>query len=251
MRTNRIIDATVDEVEEAKLTAVELSGGRNSDGVLDLFYSDSLDDVENGIRRLNEMSSVSWLLSALLLYTLVYNQDLYRQSGLDWAQYSAQARKRLGMEKRDVTEQLSAARFFIKNHKSLVKAGWKVNGSIRKLARAEFAVELSGSVEQTIRHIVSDTWSDFNAWYSSFKVLPAPSGISRNDIDVKGFKIRGVEAVKISEELPAEDRRKVYGYIEKIFQILRNGDEPAIIDVYDKKEAARLERLRDKARGER
>lgn len=73
----------------------------------------------------------------------------------------------------------------------------------------------------------------------------------RNDIEVDGFKIKGVEAVKISEDLPLVDRKRMHCYIEKIFEILKRGDEPAIIDVYDKKEAARLERLRDKARGER
>ncbi len=121
----------------------------------------------------------------------------------------------------------------------------------RKLARAEIALELSGDLDKTVRHIASDSWPKFNKWYSSYKIKVVEQDYKRDDIDVDGFKIRGIEAVTISERLPAEDRKKMRGYIERIFEILKRGDEPAIIDVYDKKEAARLERLRDKARGER
>ena len=119
------------------------------------------------------------------------------------------------------------------------------------MARAEIALELSGDLDKTVRHIASDSWPKFNKWYSSYKIKVVEQDYKRDDIDVDGFKIRGIEAVTISERLPAEDRKKMRGYIERIFEILKRGDEPAIIDVYDKKEAARLERLRDKARGER
>lgn len=55
----------------------------------------------------------------------------------------------------------------------------------------------------------------------------------------------------MSENISPADRELYSTYIRQIFEILKNGDEPAIISVYDKNEATRLEHLRDKARSER
>ena len=83
-RVNKIIDATVDEVEAAKETAVVLMQGNTSVDALDLFYNDNLEFIENGNRNLNDYSNKAWLLSSILLYTLIYNKGLYVQSGLSW-----------------------------------------------------------------------------------------------------------------------------------------------------------------------
>lgn len=249
-RVTEFIDASVDEVEEAKSTAITLLHGNAPADATELFFSDDLEEIEKGIRQLNEFSNKSWLLSAILLYTLIYNKNLYLQSGLTWKDYSAGARERLGLDPRDITEQLSAARFFIRNHKALERAGFNPVGANRKLARAELATELCGDRYETIKHLASDSWTEFNAWYSSFKAKPRAVEYKRDDIEIKQdkFYIKGVEAVSVSEQIPEEDREKINDYIYKIFDALRKGYEPAIIDVYDKKEANRLVLLRDKER---
>lgn len=253
MRITKVIDATVDQVESAKETAVALIGDNSSRNALDLFYTEDLSEVEDGIKRLNEFSSKSWLLSSILLYTLIYNKGFYEQSGLEWAEYAKQSRQRLGIDQRDITEQLSAARFFIRNHKALEKAGFNPLGSNAKLARAELALELTGSVDMVIEHIVSDTWRDFKEWYQSFKPsksLPKPNECRRDDIsfDDGRFTIGGVDAVTVSDRIPEADRQRLLGYLSTIFKSMALGYEPAIIPVYDKKEAAIMPRLRDKFR---
>lgn len=256
MRVTKPIDATVDMTESAKQTAVALIGVTNTKNVMDLFFSDNLREVENGIRQLNEFSSKSYLLSAILLHSIVYSKTLYEQSGLDWPEYAKQSRERLGLDPRDVSQYLSAARFFIKYHETLARKGFNPNGSILKLARAELAVELCGSVDEVIEHIISDSWWDFKTWYQSFKpskALPQPTEYKRDDIGFKGnkFTIGGIEAVKISDEINDGDRLRLQGYMKTIFEAIARGYEPAIIPVYDKKEAASLERLRDKNRAKK
>lgn len=252
MRTNKIIDASIDEVESAKETAVALMQGNTSIDAMDLFYVEDLEYIETGIKKLNDYSDKAWLLSSILLYTLVYNKGLYTQSGLSWADYSRASRERLGLEQRDITEQLSAARFFIMNHKELERQGFDPVGNNRKLARAELATELCGDVHEVIKHLVNDTWREYNDWYSSFKdesALP-PSDIKREDVQIKDnkFYIGKVEAVKVSNKVPEQDRIRLEKYVTEIFDALRKGYEPAIVPVYDEKEAKVLTKLRDKYR---
>lgn len=247
----KIINASIDEIEAAKETAVSLISDSNITTAIELFYSENLDEIESGIKRLNDFSNKSWLLSSILLYTLIYNRDLYRQSGLSWSEYSKQARERLGLDPRDITEQLSAARFFIMNHNALERAGFNPIGSNRKLSYAELATELCGDVNMTITHIVNDTWKDFKDWYSQYKQKKAlPQELKRPDVQINGdkFIINGIEAVKIDDSIPSNDKARLTEYIKQIFEAIQQGYEPAIVPVYDKKEAMLLPRLRDKYR---
>ena len=252
MRVTRTIDATVDELEDAKKSAFLLVGNTSATKALDLFRSQNLSELEQEIKNLNTFSAKAWLLSSMLLYTLVCNAELYRQSGLDWFHYSRQTRERLGLDNREITEQLGAARFFIKNHKKLVQKGFQPNGNNKKLARAELAQKLCGSVDETISHIVSDTWEEFKAWYTSFKPVKKieQTASSRPDIKVEGekFIIGDEEAVTVSDNLSQSDKKRLNDYIKAIFKIMAAGYEPTIVAAYKKKEAALMPKLRDKSR---
>ena len=254
MRTNKIIDATFDEVQSAKETAISLmEGSIVQQTAEDLFFTDNLVEVETGLKKLNDFSNKSWLLSAIILYTLIYNKGLYEQSGLSWEDYSKQARERIGIEPRDITEQLSASRFFIQHHAELERQGFEPTGNNRKLARAELATELSGDVHEVIKHLVKDTWADFKDWYTSFKSskkIEAPTEYKRKDIDIKGNRvyIQGIEAVKVSDKIPPQDKERIEKYIGQIFESIRLGYEPAIVQCYDEREARNLVNLRDKYR---
>ena len=253
MAKNKIIDATQDEVQIAKESALALvQGSMVQQTAEDLFYTDNLEEVERGLKSLNEFSSKAWLLSAIILYTIIYNNELYTQSGLAWDEYSKQARERIGLDQRDISEQLSSARFYIKHFEELQRQGYDASGSSRKLARAELATELSGDVHAVIKHLVKDSFSEFKDWYSSFniKAIQAPMDIKRPDIEVKGKKvyIQGIEAVKISERIPQGDKDRLEKYITQIFDAMRKGLEPAIVECYDDKEARVLTKLRDKYR---
>ncbi len=251
MRTNKIIDASIDEVESAKETAVALMQGNTSVDALDLFYTDDLEYIENGIKKLNDYSNKSWLLSSILLYTLVYNKGLYTQSGLSWEEYSKASRERLGLEQRDITEQLSAARFFIINHEELQRQGFDPVGNNRKLARAELATDLCGDIHEVIKHLVNDTWSEYNEWYSSYKPRKTNwDDIKNDEIEFNDSKIiiKGKTAVSFSKSIPEEYKARLEKYFEQIVKSIRQGYEPAIISVYDEKEAKVLTKLRDKYR---
>lgn len=247
----RIDDYDQDSLERAKSIVVELTKDSASVNPLDLFYSDNLEEVESGIKHLNDYSSKCWILSGLALYSLIYEKNLWQQSGLSWSEYTHQTTARLGLDSRDVSEQLAGARFFIRNRVQLLNAGWTTKVSNRNLARAELAVELSGSVEETIKHLVNDSVKDFQSWYQSFKVLPSVEPIDkRPDIVIEkgGIKINGINAVIISQELPENERTQIEGYLTQIYKAIKAGDIPAIVPVYDEKEAKQLINFRDKNR---
>lgn len=253
MRVTRAIDATHDEVESAKQSALQLMGSQKE--TMDLFYASDLEDIEKGIKRLNEFSSKSWLVSALLLYTMIFNNSLYRDSGLDWRHYTQQARERLGLDNRDITDQLCAARFFIRHHEKMEKAGFDFQHiSTSKLARAELAFSLCKNANEVIKKLVeTKSFAEFREWYQSLK--PAKKLLDndriRKEIEPKKFSINGIRAVEISADIPEDDQLRLKNYIKEIMEVMAGGYEPAIIPVYDKKEAKALVSLRDKRRRER
>lgn len=246
-----IDDFEKDSLERAKEIVVQLSEGQTNINVLDLFYSDNLEEIEHGIKALNDYSSKAWLLSGLALYSLIYEKDLWQQSGLTWGEYTHQTSARLGLDSVTVSEQLASARFFVKYRAKLLNAGWTTKVANRNLARAEVAVECSGSVDETIEHLVNDSTRDFQKWYQSFKILPPPEVEDKRPdivIEKSGIKINGINAVTISSELPENERTLLEGYLQQIYKAIKAGDVPAIVPVYDEKEARLLMNLRDKHR---
>ena len=251
-RPTRTIDATSDEVETAKETAISLMQESSVQQMAqDLFFTDNLVEIETGIKRLNEFSNRSWILSGIILYSLIYDKGLYTQSGLSWEQYQTDAKRRIGLDIRDITEQLSAARFFIQNHAELERKGFNPSGNNRKLARAESATKLCGDVHLTIEHLCNDTWKEFNEWYSSYKPKKAlPVEIKNDEIDFKDSKIyiKGKPAVTFSKDVPDEYKQRLEKYMNQIVDAIRQGYEPAIVPVYDEREGRNLVNLRDKYR---
>ncbi len=256
MNYTKPIDATVDQVEKAKQLAIKLTNSEfgTQKEILNLFYSRKLTEVESGIRKLNEVSDTCWLLAAILLHSIVYDQNLYTQSKLEWSEYISDSRKRLGLDQRDITEQLAAARFFIQHFDELNKAKWKPLGNCRKLARAELALRLSGNLEETVQHLVNDSWRDFKDWYSAYKLPKAlPFDDKRPDIQLsrKGVLIDGKPLFTIGKGISNEERNRFYEYAARIYEAIKHGNEPAIIEVYDKKEEKRLQQLLAKDRKSR
>lgn len=130
------------------------------------------------------------------------NKKVYKTFSVSWSEYQAESRKRLGIEKRDVSEQLSAARFFIMNHKELISKKFD------------------------------------------------PAGNKRDDIEINKdkFYINKVEAVNVSDKIPESDKARIEKYLNQIFDVMKRGFEPAIVECYDEKEAKVLPKLHDKYR---
>jgi len=240
-------------VEKARNTVIELTKNSIPTKTVDLFFSTDLKEIEDGIRRLNDYSSKCWILSALALYTLVYDKELYKQSGLTWTEYYKHTKEKLGMDKRQCSEQLSGARFFIKHHDLLMEKGWDTTVPNQSLARGELAYELSGDIEKTVEHMINDTQLDFKNWYQSFKLLPETKADQHPEIVIEKsvIKINGIDAVTISDKLADDQRMRIEGFLEQIFTAIKQGDFPAIIPVSDEKEARHLFTLRDNYRNGR
>lgn len=223
------------ELNKARETAIELSKDYAPD-ITSLMYSTNLDEVESGIKRLNDMSEKCWLLSGIALYSLIYNKNMYQQSGLGWSEYLQKSEERLGVGYKEIYEQLSASRFFICHYEKLLKKGWTPNGSKMKLVYGELAVEMSGSLDKTIDHICKDSFKEYREWYSSFRQVKYVKEVDTNyDIKPKDIKVTGrgffmsnIEAVKVSKELPKAEQDKLNGYLRKIFDALKEGVEPQI-----------------------
>jgi hypothetical protein len=126
---------------------------------------------------------------------------------------------------------------------------------MRKLGRAEYALSLSNNIDETINHLVNDTYIQFTEWYTSLKELPIVSTVINEKENKTLYKysrgslyINDKIAITISSSLSDTEKVKIESYLRKIAESLNAGYEPAIIPVYDNKEASALIRLRDKNR---
>lgn len=254
------IDGTFDEVEEARKSALTLmKSDKIPTSFSDLFDGKNLKEVETGVRKMNEFAERCWLMSALIIYAIIYNQQMFLESGLSWDEYIKDSKNRLGLEPRDINDQLAAARFFVKYHKALVRAGWNPVGSRRKLLRADLALNLCKSADTVIDHIVHDSWRDFNLWYT---LLKDPKKIEdkmhkdqpRSDIKIYSsgkITVNGIEPVTVSKALSKNDREMLNDYIRSFFAALKDGEYPALIPTYNEREAKTLMILRDRRRSEK
>ena len=229
MRRNKTIYVTSEQLELATKSAFSLASDGTDLNVAELFYSHNLAEVEGHIKRLSEFSSKSWLLSAILLFMLVYSDELYKQSGLDWNSYMADARARLGLDQRDVTQMLSAARFFILYHSKLEDAGWTPANNCIKLARAELALSLCDDIDLTIEHLMNDTWDGFKKWYSSYKQKKQPALEENKFYTRKGkFFYDDTEVVQISMSIPPKERAMIRNCMTQVFTLLKQGKIPSV-----------------------
>lgn len=248
-----------DPIEEAKKSALALMKNDTvPTSFVSLFDDKNLEEIEHGVKQMNEYADRCWLLSALIVFSIIWDHEMFKQSGLSWEEYAKAAKERLGLESRDLYEQLTSARFFIKYHRTLMQKGWNPVGSRRKLARAELAMGLCGSADETIDHLVKDTWADFNMWYSKIKNPEKfiDDGRKKEDAprdDIKVLKsgkvtVNGIEPVEISKSLQKDDRDRLQRCIAEFFQALHDGYYPAVIPTYNENEAKSLILLRDKRR---
>lgn len=248
------------KVEQAKLSCKALMKDNDvPTNYIELLDGHDLEFVENGIKKMNEFADKCWLLSSILVYTLIYDKQMYSQSGLDWISYVSESRERLGIEPADFTVSICSARFFIKHHHDLLQAKWNPVGSRRKLARAELALELCGDLPLTINHIVNDSWREFFDWYSAIKnpekiaQKVVKEDMPRSDIVINNGKvtIKGKEVYTVSDDLDKNDASRLNDCIVQFFKCLQQGYYPAVISTYNENEAKSLVIMRDKRRGEK
>ena len=78
MEKQTVIDGTTDSIADAKWTApVLMQGNTGIKSFTQLFDNSKLEDVEAGVRELNSMSDKCWLLSALVIYAVIYDENMY------------------------------------------------------------------------------------------------------------------------------------------------------------------------------
>lgn len=186
-------------------------------GKPDLSFAESgeLGAVEKGLRNLGIQASVAWLVTAVVLYRVIYDGKLFKASGMEWREYRNECRVRLGMDSRELTEYLAAGRFLSLYGKELAARDWNPERSARKVARAELALSLCNDAKLVMDHLVSDTWIEFNKWYSELKgqkALPAPKRRKKSYevIMKKGHVfVNGREPIQIAEGVPEQDRKDI------------------------------------------
>lgn len=229
-------------IEEAANVALQLSNQSEVPDITKVMQSGNLETVENGIRTLNDFADRCWLLSSVMLYTIIYSNNLYEQSGLTWTEYIKESKQRLHLEPYELSSRLSSARFFIAHNKLLVEQGWTPQGNAEKMRFAEKAAEVSGSIEETVEHLCTDSKRGFREWYKSKETIETREKAKPDNITLmkNHVLINGIPAVSVSSKINEDDAEDYNKYIQEIFRILKEGRYPVILEAKSREEAEKM-----------
>lgn len=183
------------------------------------FLSNDSEEIVRNIKTLYGISNICWLAAALLFHRLVYNIREYEVSNLTFMEYLKMSKERVGIRPQDVSDMLSAARFFLKYYDILVAKGWTPNESPRKLVRGELALELCDyDLSIVTDHLVKDTWIEFKKWYTSLK---NKNSVAKVKFENNVIKVNGKKVLTINPEMPEEVQDVIRRHLPELYEDIK------------------------------
>ena len=205
---------------------------------LDFIYENDLETLEEGVRRVEKVSSACWYLQAAAVFR-IFNDLLFAQSGLDKRRYVSQSEKRLGMDRRRVSDHYNAGSFLVKYQAKLAEVGWKPEGQQRKIAYAPRALRRHKDVDKVIKHLMHDSKEQFETFTLGPQTNTEDDVTPRDDIQIKNYSIYvgNIEAIAVNKNLDDEDRALFWSIVKQVAKALQEGYYPEILACYDSSEA--------------
>lgn len=216
-------------------------------------YSDSLEELEEGIKKAEKITTVAWFMTSIAVFR-IFNDLLFTQSGLTKKEYEKQARQRLGLDRRRLSDAYQSGSFLTRYHGKLLEKGWTPEGQQRKLAYADRALRRHKNVDNVITHLVEDTKEQFEEYAKGPENATKAFDLNpRDDVEIGRNKItiQGIDAVTVSNDLPKDEKTMAWTHVKKLFQAIRDGYYPEILYCYDAGEGKRMQNALKKDRQSR
>lgn len=247
-----VIDGS--QVEKPSFDIVEREYQDETEGYdLNFMYSDSLEELEDGVRKAEKLNNAVWFMQAIAIYR-IFNDLLFVQSGLTKQEYEQQARSRLNMDRRRLSDMYQAGSFIYRYHSKMIEKGWTPEGQARKMTYADRALRRHGDPNVVIDHLINDSKEEFAEFAKGEQNATRTQDLQpRDDITMRKdtVYIGGVPAVTLSDELPKDEKTAAWTYIKKLFSAIRDGYYPEIVPCYDSSEGKRIQNLLKKDRQQR
>jgi hypothetical protein len=139
---------------------------------------------------------------------------------------------------------------YIDHYKGLEKYGFKLGRNAHKLRYLEEAIENHGSAEAAYQKVSTATFRDFVEWAKKpgRAALPSPEPKIRIRIDGGRIFIDGKNILNIPDTVPEKVRESVTRDLAETFRIRASGNEPFIVETYDRGEQRAIDNFLKKFR---
>jgi len=130
---------------------------------------------------------------------------------------------------------------YIDYNTELKKAGFTIDRNTNKLLYLETALANHPNRESVFRHIADDKYVDFVEYAktpSGKKKLPSPK--PKIKVEKGEILIDGMAILNFPDTLPDEEKETLGKFLSEVYSIRAAGNEPLVIETYDKNEARAL-----------
>ena len=214
---------------------------------LDYLRSDTIEEIEAGIRETVKGVEVAILTAGLALAKITKN-GLYIEAGFkSLSDYLEHAESRLRMPKQTASDYIKIADAWIEYYDILKKHQFRLEGNITKLRILPLVIERYG--EDALKEINDMSYREFRRRFTvSETVFSKPMSVSEFRVSGGRIQVNGVQVAELSPDIDSGTRKELSRYFKKVFDIKSRGNTPLVVDVYDEKEARAIDRLIKKYR---
>jgi len=205
---------------------------------LDFINSDSLNDVEEGIRETARGIDTANLAVALAI-ARIDREALYAQAGYkSYQQYLKEAENRINLPASTISEYKKIGETYTQYRSHLQKIGFEEKGNLHKLRFLEKALETHNKKEVFDR-LKNDTFRNFKAFainhntFERSKENLEPAYQPQIEISAKRIKIDGKNILKLDPDLEETTREEIGDYLREVYRIRAAGNKPLVVEVYD------------------
>jgi hypothetical protein len=232
-----------DKLDKKYLQYVQQFQGAAADDALNAFRTKDITKIEAALKNLAvSRTTASYLIGIGAL--IIEREKLYRTAGYrSYLDYTQHLLEDLDIPISTLSDDKIIMEKFIDFHSPLTEAGFTLEGNASKLRYLDAALE-NHDKEEVFNRIAHDTLRSFIAWAQRKTLITHNPGPEiRVDVEIKGNKllIDGKNILNFPKDLPENLRDMVKTDLEKTFSIREGGNEPYIIDTYDRGEQVAIE----------
>jgi len=216
----------------------------------EFLQSDSLEEIEGGVSRINAGIDILALVQGLAILK-IEREGLFFQAGFKTsAQYFREADARLNMPRQTISQRRQTAEAYLQFRKRLSRTN--LSGHVSKLRYLPRAAELHGEGEAvetfkaaSVRSFIEYATGEEERPYSL--ELPAISAsINRGRVMIDGKSIAAID-----EGLEEEEKTFFIDILRGAYQARKSGLLPHIVPVYSKGEARAIDNFLKKHRAKK
>jgi|GEM_PF-6387321 len=168
-----------------------------------------------------------------LLCLIIDREQLYKKGGYrGYYDYIAHVETEAEIPAQTLSDAKRIAEIYLEHFHKLEQQNFSVIGHAHKLRFLDAAVEHHGV--EAYKKIKTATFREFQRWAQEDETKPVEKPYTpKVEIFEDQILVEGAPVLNFAESLPDEEKLLLGKYLDSIYRIRQNGNEPFLIDTYD------------------